>query len=142
MPLKLNRGLAVTLAFGLLGILANLPRLSIFTGADLLFGGIFYLMAALLYGPAYGAFAALITVLPCALLWGHPETALIAVAEAVTVGWLARRKMHPTLADLIYWLVIGTPLSALFYVVLLSYPSPSDWVMVIKHPVNGLLNVM
>ena len=64
------------------------------------------------------------------------------VAEAVTVGWLARRRMHPTLADLIFWVVIGTPLAALFYIVLLSYPSPSDWVMVVKHPVNGLLNVM
>ena len=70
MPLKLNRSLAVTLVFGLLGILVNQPRLTIFTGAALLFGGIFYLMAALLYGPWYGALAALITVIPCALLGG------------------------------------------------------------------------
>jgi signal transduction histidine kinase/CheY-like chemotaxis protein len=142
MPLKLNRSLAVTLVFGLLGILVNQPRLTIFTGAALLFGGIFYLMAALLYGPWYGALAALITVIPCALLWGHPETAFIAVAEALTVGWLTRRRMHPTLADLLYWLVIGTPLAAFIYIVVLNYPSPYNWVMVVKHPVNGLLNVM
>src|SRR3984885_10289812 len=117
MPSKLNRSLAVTLVFGLLGILANLPRLTIFTGAMLLFGGVFYLMAALLYGPMYGGIAALITVLPYALLWGHPETACIAVTEAMTVGWLARRRVHPTLADLIYWLAIGTPLAAWFYIV-------------------------
>jgi signal transduction histidine kinase len=142
MPSKLNRSLAVTVVFGLLGILVNLPRLSIFTGATLLFGGVFYLMAALLYGPGYGAIAALMTALPSLLLWGHPETAYILVAEALAVGWLARRRVHPTLADLIYWLAIGTPLAALFYIVLLSYPSPSDWVMVVKYPVNGLLNVM
>ena len=142
MPLKLNRSLAVTLVFGLLGILVNLPRLSIFTGATLLFGGVFYMMAALLYGPWYGAIAALLTALPSLLLWGHPEAVSILVAEALTVGWLARRRMHPALADLIYWLAIGTPMAALFYIVLLSYPSPSDWVMVVKYPVNGLLNVM
>src|ERR1700733_8475128 len=142
MPSKLNRSLAVTFVFGLLGILANLPRLNIFTGAPLLFGGVFYLMAALLSGPGYGAIAALMTALPSALLWGHPESACILVAEAVTVGWLARRRVHPTLADLIYWVALGAPLAALFYIVLLSYPSPSDWVMVVKYPVNGLLNVM
>jgi len=142
MPSKLNRSLAVTLVFGLLGILVNLPRLSIFTGATLLFGGVFYLMATLLYGPWYGALAALMAALPSVLLGGNPPTACILVAEALTVGWLARRRVHPTLADLIYWLAIGAPLAVLFYVVILSYPSPSDWVMVVKYPVNGLLNVM
>ena len=58
----------------------------------------------------------------------------IVVLEALTVGWLARKRVHPTLADLIYWAVIGTPLAALFYLVIFSYPSPYDWVMVVKHP--------
>ncbi len=142
MPSKLNRSLMVTLAFGLLGILVNLLHLTIFTGAPLLFGGAFYLMAALLYGPWYGALAALITALASGLLGGHPETACIAIAEALTVGWLARRRVNSMLADLIYWAALGTPLAALFYMLLLSYPSPSDWVMVVKYPVNGLLNVM
>jgi len=53
MPLrpKLDRSLVVALALGVLGIAANLPRISIFTGAYLLFGGVFYLAAALWYGP-------------------------------------------------------------------------------------------
>jgi len=142
MPSKLNRSLVVTLAFGLLGILINLLHLTIFTGAPLLFGGAFYLMAALLYGPWFGAIAALITAVPSVLLWGHPEAACIAVAEALTVGWLVKRRVRSMVADLIYWAAIGTPLAAFFYILLFSYPSPSDWVMVVKYPVNGLLNVM
>jgi signal transduction histidine kinase/CheY-like chemotaxis protein len=142
MPSKLNRSFAVTLAFGLLGLLLNLPHLTIFTGAPLLFGGAFYLMAALLYGPWYGAMAALITALPSVLLWGHPEAACILAAEALTVGCLARRRVQLMLADLIFWVAVGTPLAALFYMLIFSYPSPSDWVMVVKYPVNGLLNVM
>src|ERR1700691_6044792 len=109
MPSKLNRTLAVSVLFGLLGILFNLPRLTIFTGATLLFGGAFYLMAALLYGPWLGALAALITAVPSALLWGHREVAFIVAAEALTVGWLARRRVNSMLADLIFWAVIGTP---------------------------------
>ena len=76
------------------------------------------------------------------MLWGHPETGCILVAEALTVGWLARRRFHPAMADLIYWAVIGTPLAGLFYLVLYSYPAPYGWVMVVKYPANGLLNVM
>ncbi len=142
MPLKLNRSFAVTVVFGLLGILANLPQITIFTGAKLLFGGVFYLAIALMYGPMYGALAALITSVPSIVLWGQPETAGILVTEALTVGWLARRRLHPAVADLIYWVAIGTPLAWVFYILLYSYPSPNGWVMVVKHPVNGLLNVM
>ena len=82
MPLKLSRSLAVTVVFGLLGILANLPRISIFTGAQLLFGGVFYLSAALLYGPAYGALAALISAFPSIVYGGIPRP---------VASWLPRR---------------------------------------------------
>jgi two-component system, sensor histidine kinase len=142
MPSKLNRSFAVTVVFGLLGILVNLPQITIFNGARLLFGGVFYLGIALMYGPLYGAVAALMSALPSIVFWGHPETVCIVVPEALVVGWLARRRMHPTLADLIYWVAIGTPVAALFYLVIFSYPSPYDWVMVVKYPANGLLNVM
>ncbi len=144
MPLqgRAGRSLAVTLALGCLGLLVNLPRIAIFADATLLLGGVFYLTAALLYGPIYGALAALITVLPDLALWHHPETAAVMLLEAPIVGWLVRRRMLAVLADLCYWAVIGAPLAFLLYVVFLNYPAPSGWVMVIKHPVNGLLNVM
>jgi len=134
--------LAVTLALGILGLLINLPRVTIFADATVLLGGVFYLAAALLYGPAYGALAALITVLPELALWRHPETAAVMLLEAPIVGWLVRRRMLAVLADLCYWAAIGVPLAFLLYIVVLNYPAPSGWVMVIKHPVNGLLNVM
>jgi two-component system, sensor histidine kinase len=142
MPLEPNRRIVVTLAFGLLGILVNLPQISIFTGASLLFGGVFYLAIALTYGPTYGAVAALISGLPSILIWRHPEAGFLLVAEALTVGWLARRHLYPAVAELLYWAIIGTPLAALFYLVLYSYPAPYGWVMVVKYPANGLLNVM
>jgi signal transduction histidine kinase/ActR/RegA family two-component response regulator len=142
MPWKQQRSLLFAVLFGALGMLVNLPRLTIFTGAPLLFGGIFYISVTLLCGPFYGAIAALITAIPEALLWRHPETAVILVLEALAVGWLAKRRIQPALADLLYWTAIGTPLAAICYIVLLNYPAPDGWVMVIKHPANGLLNVL
>ncbi len=136
------RAVGVTVVFGLLGLLANLLHFAIFSDATLLLGGVFYLTIALRYGPVYGAVAALITVMPETLPWRHPETAVILLLEAPVVGWLAGRKLLPILADLTYWAAVGTPLAILLYIGMLNYPSPSGWVMVIKHPVNGLLNLM
>ena len=122
---------------------ANLPHITIFTGATLLFGGVFHLAIALLYGPFYGLIAAMITALPAVVLCQHPVTALILVLDAPVVGWLAqRRRVAPIVADLIYWATLGTPLAILLYVFLLNFPEPQGWVVAVKHPVNGLLNVM
>ena len=137
------RSLAITIVFGVLGLLSNLLRVSVFTDASLLFGGIFYLAITLLYGPIYGAIAAVITAIPAVEPWQHPETGLLLVFEAVAVGWLAqRRRIRAVVADLLYWAAIGTPLAILLYIVILKYPAPGGWEIVIKHPVNGLLNVM
>ena len=136
------RRLVAAFVFGVLGLGANQPHIAIFSDVSLLLGGIFYLAITLLYGPLYGALAALIAVSPDIVLWRHPETALVLLLEAPVVGWLTRRRFLPVLANLTYWAVLGTPLAVLFYIVLLHYPSPHGWVMVIKHPVNGLLNVM
>ncbi len=145
MPLegRSARSLIITVAFGLLGLSANLAHITIFTGATLLFGGVFHLAIALLYGPLYGLLAALITALPAMVLCPHPMTAVILVLDAPVVGWLAqRRRLAPIIADLIYWATIGTPLAILLYIVVFNFPSPQGWVVAVKHPVNGLLNVM
>ena len=145
MPLQSRtaRSIVVTAVFGLLGLAANLPHFTIFTGAALLFGGVFHLAIALLYGPLYGTAAAVITSLPAFVLCDHPTTALILILDAPVVGWLAqRRRFPPILADLVYWTVLGTPLAFLLFIVIFNFPAPQGWVVVIKHPVNGLLNVM
>ncbi len=143
MPGRSARSLTVTIVFGLLGLAANLAHIQIFTGATLLFGGVFHLAIALLYGPYYGLLAAMITALPAMVLCEHPVTALILILDAPVVGWLTqKRRLPPIVADLIYWAVLGTPLAILLYIVVLNFPSPQNWVVAVKHPVNGLLNVM
>jgi two-component system, sensor histidine kinase len=136
------RSVIFALICGALGLLVNLPHITIFTGAPLLFGGIFFLTATLLCGPLLGVCAALITALPDTLLWGRPETLLMVGLEALAVGLLVKRGARAAAADLIYWAAVGTPLAALLYMVVLHYPPLNGWVMVLKHPLNGLLNVL
>ena len=134
--------MAVTLAFGFLGLLVNLPHIAILSDARLLLGGVFYLAIALLYGPLYGAIAAFISVLPDCVLEQKPDVALLLILEAIAVGWLVRRGLLAILAELAYWAVAGAPLAILLYIRLLHYPSPTGWATVIAYAINGLLNVM
>jgi hypothetical protein len=113
-----------------------------FAETPLLFGGVFYLTITLLYGPLYGATAALLIALPPVALWHHPETALFTVLDALAVGWLVQRRHRPVRADVIYWTFAGTPLAILIFIILLKYPSFRGWLMVVKYRVNGLLNIM
>ena len=143
MPRKASaRTVAVTLIFGTLGLLVDLPRVTLVADTQLLLGGVFYIAVAVLYGPLYGAAAALLASLPSLLLWQHPEMALLLVSEAIAVGLLARRGVMAHLADLIYWAVAGTPLVALIYVRLLGYPAPTVFIMAMAFPIVGLFNVM
>ncbi|HLG97771.1 MAG TPA: response regulator [Bryobacteraceae bacterium] len=143
MPRKATaRTVAVTLALGTLGLLLDLPRIALLADARLMLGGVFYLAAAILYGPLYGAAAAFIAALPNLVLWHRPEIALLLVLEAAAVGWLARRGLIAVLGDLIYWTVLGAPLAAFIYIRFLNYPPPTGWVMAIAYPIAGLLNVM
>ena len=133
------RSLTITIVFGLLGLAANLAHITIFTGATLLFGGVFHLAIALLYGPFYGLMAALITSMPAMVLCEHPVTALMLILDAPVVGWLAqKRRLPPIIADLIYWATIGTPLAILLYIVALNFPSPQP---LRAHLVHGFLLV-
>ncbi len=136
------RTLVVTLAFGALGVAANLLNISILADARLLLGGVFYLAIALLYGPRYGAMAAFVTMLPDCVMRQKPEAAVLLVLEAAAVGWLARWGWLAILAELAYWAVVGGPLAGLIYIRLLNYPSPTGWATVIAYAINGLLNVM
>jgi signal transduction histidine kinase/DNA-binding response OmpR family regulator len=56
------------------------------------------------------------------------------------VGWLVQRRKQPLIADLFYWSVVGIPLLILIFVFLLS--QEAAWAIVIKQPLNGLLDVM
>ena len=143
MPRKASaRTAAVTLIFGTLGLLVDLPRVTLVADTQLLLGGVFYLAIAILYGPLYGAGAALLATLPSLVLWQHPEIAPLLVFEAIAVGLLARRGVMAYLADLIYWAAAGTPVVTLIYVRLLGYPAPTVFIMAIAFPIVGLFNVM
>jgi len=157
MKLNLSQGgsrrLLLSLMAGVLGFAVNWLAVPVFGeggGIKLIFGGIFYLLIAIVYGPVYGLIAALIASSQLAWAWHYHHYAIFILAyaliafglEAVSVGWLVRRRKHPLFADLLYWGAIGLPVITLALIFHLKPPAFATWAIVIKLPLNGLLDVM
>ncbi len=142
---RISQRFLLTLAAGLLGLALNAWAVPVFgdlSHGALIFGGIFYLLIAIAYGPTYGLIAALIASSRAVMFWDQPHTIVTCGLEAFIIGWLVQRRKQPLFASLLYWCVISAPFRILIFVVLANDPSTSGWAMVIKEPINGLLNVM
>jgi signal transduction histidine kinase/CheY-like chemotaxis protein len=136
-----RRTLLLCVAAGALGLLINSCNVSILPDARLFFGGIVYLAAALRFGPLWGGIVAAISCGPVAASLGLFATGLL-VAEAIAIGALARKGVQAPLAELIYWSVLGTPLSICVYVFWLHQPSPLCWISIVTCPLNGFINAI
>lgn len=71
----------------LLGYLGNYFHLSLFFGIDFLFGSIATLIILNFYGLFWGVVASLIAGSYAYILWSHPYSTVILVAESFFVGF-------------------------------------------------------
>ena len=74
------------------------------------------------------------------MLWGHPWAWLIWTAEAAVLAYSVRRT-SPVRADVLFWLLLGTPLLILTYGEIMGMDRTSLMLVIGKQAVNGVLNV-
>ena len=128
---------------GVLGFALNSLTVPVFGGTVLAFGGWVILLTAYLFGPWYGGIAAIIAFSRTWLDWNHPMGLICYTLEAVVSGWLVQRRgMGALISTCVYWLVVGTPLIAIYSFWLSNTPSPTNLVWVVKYPLNGLIMAM
>ena len=104
------RQLALALAAGLLGLLANIGAPMLGSGLPMRLDVVIVLCMAITAGPAWAALSATIaTALVC---WhvGHPTLMFVAVLEAVAVGSLVRRRLGIALAAASFWIATALPI--------------------------------
>ena len=113
----------------------------IFVGHSLVLGTVFYWVALRLIGPNRALLVLIASTATLILKWGQPYSATIVACEGLIVGWAWRRRRNPFLADLLYWAVIGTPVSWFLYSKVYLIPHPSFVHAISVQPVNGLIAV-
>ena len=102
--------LALALAAGVLGLIANVGAPMLGSGLPMRLDVLIVLCVAITAGPAWAAVSATIaTALVC---WhvGHPTLMFVAVLEAVAVGSLVRRRLGIALASAGFWIAAGVPI--------------------------------
>ena len=105
-----RRQLALALAAGLLGLLANIGAPMLGSGLQMRLDVVIVLCVAITAGPAWAALSA--TIATAVVCWnvGHPTLMFVAVLEAVAVGSLVRRRVGIALASASFWIAAGVPI--------------------------------
>ena len=133
----------VTLALAVLAVAGNYLSVPLFFGVIFIFGSIAMMLAVALLGTLPAVLVAISGGLSTLTLWGHPYALVVFTVEALVVGLLYRRGLRNlVLADLAYWLVLGAPLVLLFYRGAIGMDWEAVGLIVLKQPLNGLLNTL
>ncbi|MEG3617392.1 ATP-binding protein [Magnetovibrio sp. PR-2] len=124
-----------------LGLLGNMVSIPMFFGVDQIFGSIFVLISAVLYGPLGALVSGAIAHAYTIVLWNHPYAFIAFVAEAVFVGYLCyHRKSNLFVATLLFWVFLGMPMAWVFYHHVLGLADTQSLIVALKQPANGLFN--
>ena len=136
-----GRDLVLTAVLSGLAAYADWFAPGVFFGHSLVLGNVFYLIGVRLLGP-YAALAVLASItVTLAVKWQQPFSALLIALEGLAVAGAWRRRINPLLADLAYWIVLGTPLSWFLYRHVVVIPDPSFTQALVLQPANGLIAV-
>jgi hypothetical protein len=129
------RRMSVAAAAGCLALLLDLVAHPMV--APLIPGRILSLPVAILFGPWYGLFAALLAGAPYAFS-SLPIRIPSMLGEALIVGLICRRQRSPIVPTAVYWTVVALVFSitpALFNQAFVGFPSPLAWTYALQRNV-------
>lgn len=142
-PASILRKVLFCLGFSTVGYALNSFPIQIFGEVSLYLGGALPILATVAYGPAAGALVATAAFFGCFSSGHDPIIGVLAVIEAICVGWMVRhRTFRPWTATIIFWLVLGIPMAAVHIFSLSRLPYPINWSQLIALPINAGLNII
>lgn len=134
------RDALILLALCAAAYIGNMAAVSLFSGVDLLLGGVAVMFAAIRRSLVETVIVAVIGSLHTLVLWGHPYALVIFVLEAACVRLMyGRWGREITAYDAVFWLLAGVPLVLAFYGAVLGMDRVAVSLIALKQPVNGLL---
>ena len=145
-----RQGLLLALLAGL-AVLGNVSALPLFFGIQILLGSTLPTLVLLWRRGWWSVAIAVLASLYTWKLWGHPWAAVIFSAEALWQAVFVNRFNGPpendikgriVLAEIAFWLLVGTPMVFFFYGVVLQIDPANVAVTAAKQAVNGIANTV
>lgn len=122
-----------------IGLSINLFPISLFANVSLTLGNIAFIIVAIRFGVRYSLFSALLVSISLNDSFGHPFGFMIFGLEAMIVSFLYRKGWYVLNADLLYWFVIGMPITAIVMMNTSEIANPLWLLTTIKQGFNGLV---
>lgn len=124
---------------GLIGLLVNLYPIHLFANIQLILGNVSYVIAAVLLGPWYALYTAMITVTGLMVAWDSPHVYFLFGVEALFLGLARKKDIYALYASFGFWLFIGMPLFYLYIFLFTDLPSSHIAFIILKQGINGLV---
>lgn len=134
------REILIAILLGGSGFALNMVELQLGWGMHFIFGNALVFAFLRILRPATLITAASISSLRSILLWHHPWAWAIWTLEAAALSYLFN-KSSPIRIDVVFWLLIGTPLLLLTYGGFMGMDRLSLLLVIAKQSTNGVLNV-
>lgn len=125
-----------------MGVAGNYFRFPLFFGVDFVFGSVATVVAIIKLGRLPGVIVAFGGGAVTIILWQHPYAMIIFVIEALFLGVVYPRWKNLVLADVVFWLLVGTPLVFAFYGVFLQLDAVQSQLIALKQGLNGVFNAL
>lgn len=124
-----------------LGTLGNFLNVPLGFGIEIIFGSIATLLAVVIFGTQLGVIAAAIASSYTFIIWHHPYSVFVAIAEALFVGLMFRRiRSNLPLTVGTFWILIGMPFIFFSYSLGLEIDKEGVYLAAIKQAANGIFN--
>lgn len=134
------REIAIALVLGAAGFGLNMLELQLGWGMHFVFGNALAFAFLRVLRPATLVAAVSISSLRSVLLWHHPWAWAVWTIEAAILA-LCGRQVSPIRVDVVFWLLVGTPLLIATYGGIMGMDSLSLWLVIAKQATNGILNM-
>lgn len=134
-----NYGLIV---LAVLAVAGNYFSITLFNPVSFIFGSIFALIALRHYGLAAGTLVALVGSSVTIFTWGHGYAVFVFALEVIAVYFLNRKLKNLAFADTAFWLLLGVPLTLLFYAVAMDMGMRPASFIAAKSVTNAILNAV
>lgn len=148
--MTVRQGLLLALLAGL-AVVGNVTALPLFFGIQILLGSIVPTLTLLWRRGWWSVAMAVLASLYTWRVWGHPWAIVIFSAEALWLAVFINRFNGPPendikgriiLAEIAFWLLVGTPMVCFFYGVVMKIDPANVAVAAAKQAVNGLANTV
>lgn len=129
----------LALFFGAIGALVNLYPIELAYNISLIVGNVAYIIAASFLRPSLTLLCAFVTAVPLYFYWGHPFGFVTFGLEAWFISMLRTRGWYVLNADLLYWLILGMPITAVLLWYNLNTAPNFMLFTILKQVINAML---